>query len=163
MIRLFSIVTFILLCALPAAAQGIRYTAPTANPSALTTATVDVTTASATGGGIYVDATLAVGFQNGLISYCTWEPVSNASVASIIVAQYADSGHTKLLAYLTGDASVGVATTDYWPRYRGMGGMVLALAGVHRSEDTNAYLQVKNTTGGQDGTIKVTCKFVRDS
>ena len=148
--------------ALPASAQ-LRLQPGVTTASAVTVTTVDVTTASATGGGAAVDATLAVGFQHGLITDCAWEPVSNASVDSVVIALYADSGHTKLLNYITGSAISGVNVAKPLPTIAGTGGASYTVPAVHDSDDTNAYMTVANKTGGQDGTIKITCTFLRDS
>jgi len=113
------------------------------------------TTESISGGGSG-NLTIDIGFPDGYIPKVTWEPVSNASVTSAIIKQYADSARSKLIGILTGDAYFGAGTTDILPRYRGMGGMVLTVVAPHRSEDNNIYLTVENKTGGEDGTIKIT-------
>lgn len=164
--RLFCLALLGLLLPLATASAqltGTVYTPKTQPPSALTTATASVTTASATGGGAAVDATIAVGFAHGLITDCTWAPVSNASVDSAVVALYADAAHTKLLSYITGSSFTGVDATKPLPYIAGTGGAGWTAAMVHDSEDTNAYFQVVNKTGGQDGTVLLTCTFVRDS
>ena len=113
------------------------------------------TTESISGGGSG-NLTIDIGFSNGYIPMLTWEPVSNPAVNGVLIKQYADSARTKLIGILTGDLDMPVSTTDFIPRFRGIGGTVMAVVAPHRSEDNNIYLTVYNGTGEEDGTIKIT-------
>lgn len=121
----------------------------------LTATPYDGTTEEASGGGLEVALTIAVGAPMGLIIKADWEPVSNASVAAVTVAYYADAARTQLLGYLIGTNASGVASGTSAPIFSAMGAQIRYPA-VHDSEDSNLYLNVWNKTGGQDGTIKVT-------
>lgn len=161
--RVFTFGLLLLLgLALPASAQLHLYP-PTSTTSAVTVATANATSASATDGGAGVNLTIAVGFSHGIITDCTWEAVSNASVNSVAIEQFSDSARSNSIGWLAGGSGSGVAATVPLPTFTAMGSRI-TYAAVHDSEDANLYLKVYNKTGGgQDGTVKVTCTVLRDS